>query len=231
MTDDPCDKHDVEKFDGEIDPLYWLEAQFGLHRLPAHAWQAINLMRLRGNDCEHTFVVPTWIMSYIFEAAAIIDEMQKGALAGKKITGTATRVGSALGFDTRPGGLNGFERAALIERDEAMYWDVVEIVHPKVKARGDMERTAQADKLDNAYNIVAAHWRVSRSTVVKACLRVLKRARETAVFLGGREEKMNEIFPQAMSEHVRMSAEMRNEARKRFRANRREHDGSEEQLS
>ena len=82
----------------------------------------------------------------------------------------------------------------LIERDEAMYWYVIDIVHPIVKAEADTKRIVQANKLDNAYDIVAADWGVSRSTVVKACGRVLERARETAVFLGRPPKKMNEYF-------------------------------------
>ena len=63
MIDDPSDKRDDEKFDGEIDPLYWIEAQFCLHPLPAHVWQAIDIMRRRDEDprtygCEYTVVVP-----------------------------------------------------------------------------------------------------------------------------------------------------------------------------
>ena len=75
-----------------------------------------------------------------------------------------------------------------------MYWDVIDIVHPIVKAEADTKRIVQANKLDNAYDIVAADWGVSRSTVVKACGRVLERARETAVFLGRPPKKMNEYF-------------------------------------
>jgi hypothetical protein len=205
------DERDDELLYPEVDRLRWLEAKFVLSGLAPDVWQAIDIMRQRDEDGygdEHVVVVERWIMSYIFEVAAIINsEMREDALAGKKTEILASRLINALGLTA-----SRFKQAALVERDEEIYWEVLNVVDPRTRSTG-----TEKDKLDNAYDIVAERWGVKRTTISNLCNRTLRRWRSMAEYLGrfgSRHYKKVDGFFQTMQSHVRMTTDKRNEFRK-----------------
>ena len=159
MTE-PAERND-ELLYPEVDRLWWLEAKFVFSRLAPEVWQAIDIMRQRDEDgyfdeCEHVVAVPRWIMSYIFEMAAIINnELRKDVLAGKKTEILASQLINALGLTA-----SRFKQAARVERDEEIYWEVLNVVDPRTRSTG-----TKKDKLDHAYDIVAERRRVKRTTI------------------------------------------------------------------
>lgn len=213
MPDDLSDDRDDDMLRPEVDSIWWLEAKFVHSGLAPYVWEAIDIMRQRDEDprhygCEHTVVVPRWIMSYLFEVAAIINkEMRDNAIAGNEAEGVAKRLIDALGLTA-----SRLKQAALIARDEEVYWEVLNVVDPNTPLTG-----IEKDKLNNAYDIVAERRGVNRTTISNLCNRSLRRWRTIAEYLGRfgwiHYEKVEGFF-QTMQSHVRMTTDKRNQFRK-----------------
>ena len=97
-----------------------------------------------------------------------------------------------------------------MERDEGIYWEVLDVVDPNTPF-------AEKDKLNNAYDIVAERRGVNRTTISNLCNRTLRRWRSMAEYLGRFGLAHYEIvdgFFQTMQSHTRMTTNKRNKFRK-----------------
>ena len=105
---------------------------------------------------------PGWVENFLADAADRIMEMRAEVADGKPIKREAQREGRALGFGKDGPGQGGwFRHATMLQRDRVIYFAVSDKVQAGVK-------------LDFAYDDVARSLNVSRSTVVRAYLRITK---------------------------------------------------------
>jgi hypothetical protein len=89
-------------------------------------------------------------------------EIRDEVAGGQPVKRESERVGKALGFGKDGPGRGGwFKHATMLERERAIYFEV-----------GD--RVQAGVKLDFAYDDVARALNVSRSTIVRAYLRITK---------------------------------------------------------
>jgi hypothetical protein len=133
-----------------------LEADFGRDGNPIHAWEALAVARRYGIDS------PDWVEDFLTDVADRILEIRDEVAGGKPVKRESERVGKALGFGKDGPGQGGwFKHATMLERDRTIYFEV-----------GD--RVQAGVKLDFAYDEVAKVLNVSRSTIVRAYLRITK---------------------------------------------------------
>lgn len=196
MSDKPLP---YEKYDPPTDPWWtgrparWmreLENHFTQDGNPVHVLKALALAR----DWE--MPLPVWVVNYLFEAAQESMRILDAAKAGDEILKEAELFGRTFGFRKGPGEGSWFQQAALVDRDEAMFCDVIRETDPKLETLGQKYRFVPAQKLHMAYDIVAANWGVDRSTVVRAAMRHLRRSQVKL-------EEDDEECIQTMQEFVR----------------------------
>jgi len=133
-----------------------LEADFSRDGNPIHAWEALAVARRYGID------PPDWVEDFLTDAADRILEIRDEVAGGQPVERESERVGKALGFGKDGPGRGGwFKHATMLERDRTIYFEV-----------GD--RVQDGVKLDFAYDDVARALNVSRSTIVRAYLRITK---------------------------------------------------------
>jgi hypothetical protein len=132
-----------------------LEVDFLRDGNPVHAWKAFAIA------CQAKIALPDWLLTYLIESADRILKVHGEVADGSPIAREAEHAGKALGFGSGgPGrGKGGFRQAALLERDRTLHLEVCREVNA-------------GNKLDLAYDAVVAANGVSRSTVVRAYLRV-----------------------------------------------------------
>jgi hypothetical protein len=151
---DPFNVKRVQAYGESV--LRELEDDFGRDGNPVHAWEAFAVARRYGIDR------PEWVEDFLTDVADRILEIRDEVADGKPTKREAQRVGKALGFGKDGPGQGGwFKHATMLERDRTIYFEVGD----KVQAGG---------KLDFAYDDVAKAWKVSRSTIVRAYLRITK---------------------------------------------------------
>lgn len=172
--------------------------------------------------------LPSWVMSYLGAAAREIVEVREAAETGQFLPKQAERVGRALGFGVKGRGRSScFGELALREEDERIYFDVMKITEPIIKkAANGKHRFHAGVKLDFAYDIVAREWGVNRSTVVRACARVLERWRKRVPV--NVKDKRELEFVSSMSAHVRLSLVRMNNGIELAEAARREDEEAAE---
>jgi hypothetical protein len=100
--------------------------------------------------------MPEWLMTYIAAAMTEIMRILDAARAGEPILKEAELVGRAFGFRKGPGESGWFQQAVLLEDDEQIFWDVVEATDPVIKTLGEKQYFVAGEKLNMAYDIVAA---------------------------------------------------------------------------
>ncbi len=179
MSDDAYEKYDPPRTPWWIGrparQMRRLEEHFRRDGDPVFVWAALDLAR------DREMPLPTWVVSYLFDGAHEMMGILDKAMAGELIDDVAARVGHALGFGNRRGKGGGFARAAMIERDKEMFFDVIDAVRPAelIEEIDGQWRLTRWWKLNFAYDLVAERWSVHRSVVIKACSRVLQRWRAT----------------------------------------------------
>lgn len=147
-----------------------LEADFGRDGNPVHAWEALTVARRYGID------PPVWVDDFLTDAADRILEIREEVAGGRPVKREAERVGKALGFGNDGPGQGGwFKHATMLERDRTIYFEV-----------NDKLRTGI--KLDFAYDEVAKASSMSRSTIVRAFLRITKLSDEAGDQSEGEDE-------------------------------------------
>jgi hypothetical protein len=133
-----------------------LEADFGRDSNPVHAWEALAVARRYGIDPPH------WVKHFLFDAADRILEIRDEVAGGRPVNRESERVGKALGFGKDGPGQGGwFKHATMLERDRTIYFEI-------------SDKLVTGMKLDFAYDEVAKASSVSRSTIVRAYLRIMK---------------------------------------------------------
>ena len=138
------------------DMLRELEADFNRDRNPVHVFEALALA------LRHEISMPEWVKKYLGDTADLILNIRKEVAAGKPVFREAERVGKALGFGTEGPGRSGwFKQATMLERDRAIYCGVV-------------DELGLGNQLDHAYDNLSKFQKVSRSTIVRAYLRITR---------------------------------------------------------
>ena len=140
---------------------------------PIHACHAYGLA--------HSYDIPTpeWVNDYLATSIAEVMRICDRACAGEPIVDEAGQVGRAFGFRQGRGETGWFKHAASLERDENMFFEVMDEVKPTLKKTPDGEvRVDPGEKLEMALVIVGARWGVDWSTVDKAATRFLRRSGE-----------------------------------------------------
>jgi hypothetical protein len=193
-----------------------LEEHFARDGNPVHACQAIDLAN------SYEIPMPEWLMTYLAAAMTEIMRILDAARAGEPILKEAELVGRAFGFGKGPGETGWFQQAALLEDEEQIFWDVVKATNPVIKTSGEKQYFVADEKLDMAYDIVAAEWGVDRSTVARAAARFLRRGR-----LKWAEDHAECIS--TMQEFVRGNLRAFNEGIEMLEAARRERDDGEKE--
>lgn len=181
---------------------------------PVYVWEAIDFAYRNKRK------MPRWVMSYLGAAAKEILSFCEAARTGETTSKQAERVGKALGFGVKgPGRSDWFQQAALREADEEMFFTVQRVTDPVIEEKQDGKCVFVINqKLDIAYDIVAAERGVDRSTVARACARVLRRWRARATVTSDAE-----LEPvRSMARFVRFRLDCFNEAIKSLDAYRRE---------
>jgi hypothetical protein len=124
---------------------------------PVYAWNAYNTARLTGLD------IPKWVSAYLDAAAAAIMKAVQQAHSGETIGNEAEYVGKALGFGAGgPGQTPQFGELKKLGTDWDLHIEVSELIE-------------RGEKIDNAYSIVAALKKISRTTVLRAYQRISQR--------------------------------------------------------
>jgi hypothetical protein len=132
-----------------------LEVDYGRDRNPIHPWEAFATARRAGID------LPDWLLAYFDEGADRILNIRNEVARGTCVKREAERVGKALAFgaDGRGRGKGRLSRAAQLERDRALYLEVV------IKLNA-------GTKLYLAWYAVAQARRISPPTVRRAYRRI-----------------------------------------------------------
>lgn len=134
--------------------LIELEEDFKREGNPVFIWQAIAIARRYGIE------LPEWVLEYLAASADSLLDIREEVADGKRAGKEAERVGKVLGFGTDGPGQGGwFKHATILERDRNVFFEI-----------GD--RLGAGMKLDFAYDEVARALGTSRSTVVRAYLRI-----------------------------------------------------------
>jgi hypothetical protein len=145
--------------------LHELKADFSREGNPVYAWEAVAIARRYG------IAPPEWAQDFLADAADRIIEIRDEVASGTSVQRESERVGRALGFGLDGPGRGGwFKHATMLERDRTIYLAV-----------GD--ELEAGTKLDFAYDEVAKALGVSRSTIVRAWLRIKK--------LNGRKDEVS----------------------------------------
>jgi hypothetical protein len=136
--------------------LHELEADFSREGNPVYSWEAVAIARRYG------IAPPDWAQDFLADAADRIMEICDEVASGTSVNRESERVGRALGFGLDGPGQGGwFKHATMLKRDRTIY-----------SAVGD--ELEAGSKLDFAYDEVARALCVSRSTIVRAWLRIKK---------------------------------------------------------
>jgi hypothetical protein len=142
--------------------LHELEADFSREGNPLYAWEAVAIARRYG------IASPDWAQDFLADAADRIMEIRDEVASGTSVKRESERVGRALGFGLEGPGRGGwFKHATMLERDRTIYLAV-------------SDELEAGTKLDFAYDEMAKALDVSRSTIVRAWLRIKKLNGETA---------------------------------------------------
>jgi hypothetical protein len=106
-----------------------LEADYACDRNPIHPWEAFAIARGAGID------LPDWLLAYFDEGADRILKIRNEVARGTCVKREAERVGKALAFgaDGRGRGKGRLSRAAQLERDRALYLEVVIMLNAGTK--------------------------------------------------------------------------------------------------
>ena len=136
--------------------LWELEADFRRDGNPVNPWEALAVA------CRYGIDPPDWVQDFFADAANGFIEILNEVANGKAVKRELERVGQALGFGTdSPGRRGWFKHATMLKRDRTIFFEVGNKLEAGIK-------------LDFAYDQVAKELDVSRSTVVRAYLRVKK---------------------------------------------------------
>jgi hypothetical protein len=134
-----------------------LKAHYKHTKNPFHAWEAIATARA------YSVRMPKWVLEYLGRVAVDIVKPEGDEVTEtprKKKESEAERIGKIAGFSGGGRGQTGmFKKAITWKRDHAIYRDMLDQIEAGVKE-------------DFAYNIVAQEHGISRSTVVKAFVRM-----------------------------------------------------------
>ena len=145
--------------------LQELEADFARDGNPVHAWGAFVIARTYEND------TPEWVLNFVYDVARGILDICGEVSQGKPAIREAERVGKVLGFGTDGRGRGGwFKRATMLHRDRTIYFKVGS------KLKAGMKRNF-------AYDDVAKTLNVSRSTIVRAYLRITSGSLVASAFI------------------------------------------------
>jgi hypothetical protein len=134
--------------------LSGLEADFRRFRNPFYVWRALALCK------RASMPIPPWVIEDLMSRSERLFEVLHQAACGKRSKREAHLVGTVLGFGSIGTGQGSrFKCAMQLERDRE--------IHQAVQ-----RQLQQGVKLDSVYSEVAKPLGVSRSTVVRAHLRM-----------------------------------------------------------